>query len=146
MQRLTPQVVPDVVQYSRRAVLRIGGAGLLGLTMPKLMAAEANASGAKAAIKPRAKSVIFLFQWGGPSQLDMFDMKPDAPDGVRSPFKSISSSLVGEPVCEHLPKTSQIMHKVTLIRTMTHRMTNHNSASGRGKPRTVPRLRPRCFR
>lgn len=113
--------------YSRRAVLRIGGLGLCGLTVPKLLAAEA-ATPVGQSLKPRAKSVIFLFQWGGPSQLDMFDMKPDAPDGVRSPFKPIASSLVGEPVCEHLPKTAQIMNKVTLIRTMTHRMTNHNSA------------------
>ncbi|MEX2185613.1 MAG: DUF1501 domain-containing protein [Pirellulales bacterium] len=116
--------VNSAALYSRRAVLRIGGLGLCGLTVPKLLAAES----VKSAIKPRAKSVIFLFQWGGPSQLDMFDMKPDAPDAVRSPFSPISSSLTGVPVCEHLPKTAEIMNKVTLIRTMTHRMSNHNSA------------------
>jgi hypothetical protein len=126
MQSSQPSSPPfdSAAAYTRRAVLRIGGLGLCGLTVPKLLAAEA----VKSAIKPRAKSVIFLFQWGGPSQLDMFDMKPDAPDGVRSPFSPISSSLSGVPVCEHLPKMSKVMHKVTLIRTMTHRMTNHNSA------------------
>ncbi len=112
---------------SRRKLLQVGGMGMLGLNMPQILRA-AEASKQSGGPKARAKSVIFLFQWGGPSQLDMFDMKPDAPDGVRGPFKPISSSMVGEPVCEHLPKTSQIMHKVTLIRTMTHRMTNHNSA------------------
>ena len=68
--------------HTRRAALRIGGAGMLGLTAPKLMMASelAGKSSTTPAIRPRAKSVIFLFQWGGPSQLDTFDMKPNAPD------------------------------------------------------------------
>jgi hypothetical protein len=59
----------------------------------------------------------------------MFDMKPDAPSGIRSPHRGISSNLPGVPVNEHLPRVAKIMDKVTLIRSMHHTMKNHNSAS-----------------
>ncbi|MDV6034164.1 MAG: DUF1501 domain-containing protein [Phycisphaera sp. RhM] len=126
----------------RRSILRVGGAGMLGLTMPNLMRAAERAT----SIKPRAKSVIFLFQWGGPSQLDTFDMKPDAPESVRSPYRPISSSADGIQVCELLPETAKRMHHATLIRTMTHTMKNHASAgyyalSGHEPPSDDQRLR-----
>ena len=111
---------------SRRHALKVGGLALLGMNFPRIVNAEVLASAAK--IKARAKSVIFLFQWGGPSHIDMFDMKPDAPEGIRGPHKPISSKADGIQVSEHLPKTAQIMDKVTLIRSMTHTMKNHNSA------------------
>ncbi len=128
--------------FSRRAMLRIGGAGVLGLTMPKLMQAAESGTG----FKPRAKSVIFLFQWGGPSQLDTFDMKPDAPSTIRSPYRPISSSADGIQVCELLPEMAKRMHHVSLIRTMTHTMKNHASAgyyalSGHEPPSDDQRLR-----
>ena len=68
---------------ARRTLLRVGGMGLLGMTMPKLLRAS-EATMANLKIAPRAKSVIFLFQWGGPSQIDILDMKPDAPKEYRS--------------------------------------------------------------
>lgn len=111
---------------TRRHALKVGGLGLLGLSMPHLLRAESIVSAPK--IKARAKSVIFLFQWGGPSHIDMFDMKPDAPEGIRGPHKPISSSADGIQVSEHLPKTAKVMDKVTLIRSMHHTMKNHNSA------------------
>ncbi|HSI36949.1 MAG TPA: DUF1501 domain-containing protein, partial [Tepidisphaeraceae bacterium] len=116
---------------SRRSLLSVGGAGLLGLTMPRLLRA-ADPVAAKAAVKkiaPRAKSVIFLYQFGGPSQVDMFDMKPDAPADYRSPHKPISSKADGIQVSERLPRVAKIMDKVTLIRSVSHTMKNHNSAS-----------------
>lgn len=122
-------------RHSRRSLLRVGGLGLLGLTMPKILRAEDKTKAwtspdqALKAIAPRAKSVIFLYQFGGPSHIDMFDMKPDAPEGIRGPHKGISSSVPGLPVSEHLPRVAKIMDKVTLIRSMTHTMKNHNSAS-----------------
>jgi len=109
---------------NRRSALRVGGLGLLGLNMRKLFAAEK----AKRRIAPRAKSVVFLFQWGGPSQLDMFDMKPDAPDGIRSPHKWIDTNLPGVITNEHMPAVAKIMKKVTLVRSVHHTMKNHNSA------------------
>src|SRR5258708_40051379 len=120
--------------FSRRSLLRVGGMGLLGLTMPKLLRAQdarLRPAGMEAVkkIAPRAKSVIFLYQFGGPSHIDMFDMKPDAPEGIRGPHKPISSNAPGIQVSEHLPRVAKIMDKVTLIRSMTHTMKNHNSAS-----------------
>src|SRR5947209_4678582 len=114
---------------NRRSLLRVGGAGLLGLTLPKIFkAAEATKSATAAAPKIRAKRVIFLFQWGGPSHVDMFDMKPNAPDDYRSPLAPIRSSCPEIQVCEQLPETAKRMHKVSLIRTLTHTTQNHNSA------------------
>jgi Protein of unknown function (DUF1501) len=111
---------------SRRTLLKVGGMGLLGLTMPNLLRAETAMKGKGP--KARAKSVIFLFQWGGPSHIDMFDRKPDAPEAYRGPLKGIPTSLPGLHVCEGLERTAKIMEKVTLIRSMYHTMKNHNSA------------------
>lgn len=115
---------------SRRTILRAGGAGLLGLNLPGLLRAETEQTATQqtSSIKPRAKSVIFLFQWGGPSHVDMFDMKPKAPDGIRGPYKPIASSCPQIMVGEKLPETAKRMDKVTLIRSVTHKMNNHNSA------------------
>ena len=131
--------------FPRRKLLQLGGAGMLGLTLPKLLRAE-DAARTNPAIKPRAKSVIFLFQWGGPSHIDMFDMKPSAPNEIRGPLKPISSSCPGIQVCEQLPETARRMDKVTIIRTLTHTMKNHNSAgyyalSGHAPPSDDQRLR-----
>ncbi len=129
-------------QISRRHLLKVGGLGLLGLNIPGLLQAAAKPNGPKA----RAKSVIFLFQYGGPSHLDMFDMKPNAPEQIRGPHKPISSSADGIQVSEHLPRVARVMDKVTLIRSMTHTMKNHNSAAyyaltGHAPPSDDQRLR-----
>jgi len=116
-------------RLSRRSALKVGGLGLLGLTMPRLLRAESWPTVTAPVIRPRAKSVIFLYQFGGPSHLDMFDMKPDAPEGIRGPHKPIPSSADGIQVSERLPRVAKIMDKVTLVRSMTHTMKNHNSAS-----------------
>src|SRR5688500_18909457 len=111
--------------FTRRHLLKVGGMGLLGLTMPKFLQAQSLAEGPAA----KAKSIIFLFQFGGPSHIDMFDRKPDAPEGIRGPLKGIPTNLPGVHVCEGLPRVAKIMDKVTLIRSMTHKMKNHNSAA-----------------
>ncbi|GAB4155901.1 MAG: DUF1501 domain-containing protein [Planctomycetaceae bacterium] len=117
---------PSFSEIMRRDLLKIGGLGMLGLTVPRLLeAAEKQPS----APKRTAKSVVFLYQFGGPSHPETFDMKPQAPTGLRSHFGTIESSVPGLRVCEHLPETAKIMNKVTLIRSMYHRMKNHNSAS-----------------
>lgn len=112
-------------RLSRRSLLRVGGLGLLGLTMPRLLRAEEVTK----KIAPKAKSVIFLFQFGGPSHVDMFDRKPNAPEGIRGPLSSIPTNMPGLHLCEGLPRLAKVMDKVTLIRSMTHTMKNHNSAS-----------------
>jgi hypothetical protein len=117
---------------SRRSLLKVGGMGLLGLTMPALLRGQAQALnkwGTSGPIKSRAKSVIFLYQFGGPSHIDMFDMKPNAPEGIRGPHKQMASNADGIAITNRMPRVAKVMDKVTLIRSMTHNMKNHNSAS-----------------
>lgn len=111
-------------QFLRRDVLRIGGAGMLGLSLPRLLEA-ADAPGPAR----RAKSVIFLYQFGGPSHVDTFDIKSRAPDGIRSQYQTISTSVPGLEICERLPEMAKVMHKLTVLRTVYHTMKNHNSAA-----------------
>src|SRR5438552_8306432 len=111
--------------FSRRHLLKVGGLGLLGLTLPKVLWAEAQKNGPAA----RAKSVIFLYQFGGPSHIDMFDMKPGAPEAFRGIHKPVTTKADGIAISEHLPKLAKVMDKVTLIRSMHHNMKNHNPAS-----------------
>src|SRR2546426_1992861 len=79
--------------------------------------------------KAAEKPVISLNQFGGPSHPDMFDMKPDAPEGIRCPHKPMASSADGIQINDRLPRLAKVMDKVTLIRSMHHTMKNHNSAS-----------------
>ena len=130
--------------WSRRRLLSAGGLGLFGLTQPRLLRANDLAGADK--LIARAKSVVFLFQWGGPSHLETFDLKPDAPEGIRGFHKPIRSSADGIWVSDRLPKTAKIMDKVTLIRSMHHTMKNHNSAgyyalSGHAPPSDDQRLK-----
>src|SRR5438477_4032248 len=115
--------------FSRRHALKVGGLGLLGLTLPKLLHAEETRKAPAAARKARAKSVIFLYQFGGPSHIDMFDMKPNAPEAIRGSHKPITTKADGIAISEHLPRLAKVMDKVTLIRSMHHHMNNHNPAS-----------------
>jgi hypothetical protein len=121
----------DFSPIPRRKALQIGGLGMLGLTMPKLLSGPQLLSAATPVtrVAPKAKSVIFLYQFGGPSHLDTFDVKPEAPDTIRSKFGTIPSTMPGLRVCELLPKCAGVMDKVTLVHGVYHSMKNHNSAS-----------------
>jgi hypothetical protein len=110
---------------SRRHLLKVGGMGMLGLFLPRLLQAEETLKGPL----PRAKSVIFLYQFGGPSQIDMFDMKPNAAEGIRGSHKPMATSADGIAISEKLPRLARMMHHVTVIRSMHHHMNNHNPAS-----------------
>src|ERR1041385_5541899 len=110
-------------QWTRRQILQAGGAGLFGLTLPKVLAAET----AQPAERARAKSVIFLFLFGGPSQLESFDMKPDAPSNIRGPCKPIASRTPDLRICEHLPRLAAASDKFTVVRTLTHQHNDHNA-------------------
>lgn len=111
---------------TRRTLLEAGGFGLLGMSLPGLLAAEARAN---VSAKPRAKSVIFLFLFGGPSQLETFDLKPDAAAKIRGPFKAITSRTPGLLISEHLPKLAQTSDKFCVVRTMTHPYNDHSGAA-----------------
>jgi hypothetical protein len=105
---------------SRRNLLKIGALSLLG---PGTLAAAPSTTR-----RARAKSVIFLHQYGGPSHVDTFDMKPNTPAEIRGEYRPIQSSAPGILVCDRLPRTARVMDKVTLIRSVRHEMKNHNSA------------------
>lgn len=123
--------------WTRRQVLQAGGAGLLGLTLPKVLAAETLAGGAA----PRAKSVIFLFLFGGPSQLETFDMKPDAPSAIRGPFLPIRSRTPELRISELLPRMADISDKYCVVRTMTHPYNDHSGGAHyiqTGRPWHIP--------
>jgi len=126
---MTPHPAFAATGHSRRHALKVGGLGLLGLSLPGLLHAEDQARAAVQRLAPRAKSVIFLFQWGGPSQLETFDMKPEAPEGIRGLHKPMTSNVPGLLVNERLPRMAKVMDKVCLIRSMHHTMKNHNSAA-----------------
>lgn len=107
----------------RRQILQAGGAGLFGLSVPELLAAESLMS----SHAPRVKSVIFMMLFGGPSQLETFDLKPDAPEQIRGPFKPIASKTPGLLIGEHLPKMAAVSDKYCVIRSMSHSQNDHSS-------------------
>jgi hypothetical protein len=107
-------------------MLRIGALGLGGLTLPTLFRLEQAAAAPRSA---KAKSVILLFLSGGPSQLDMFDLKPQAPEEIRGTFKPIATHVPGIRVSEHLPRMARLAEKYALIRSMTHNNANHPAAA-----------------
>ncbi len=112
---------------SRRQVLQAAAGSTLGLNLGGLLAAQA-ANGSSTAAKP-IRSCIVIFYYGGPSHLDTFDLKPQAPIEVRGEFQPISTSVPGLQICEHLPKLSRWMHKAAIIRSMSHQARLHDSAS-----------------
>ncbi|HEU4754809.1 MAG TPA: DUF1501 domain-containing protein, partial [Armatimonadota bacterium] len=105
---------------TRRELIQVGSAGLLGLTLPGALRAEA-------AEKPaREKSCIFLWLDGGPSQYETFDPKPDAPSGQRGPYQPIETSVPGLRYSELLPMLAERAHLCTIIRSMSHSVDSHS--------------------
>ena len=112
---------------TRRELLRVGGMGAMGLSLPALLAAEQQPI--KTALAPKADSLIIIFLNGGPSHLDMWDMKPNGPTDSKGQFKPIDTSLPGVQVSEHLPKMAKRMHQCTLVRSMHHSVNNAHAAA-----------------
>ncbi len=113
---------------SRRQLLEVGGTGLFGLSLPGVLAAKELDPNETPFQGGRAKSVIFLFLFGGPSQLETFDMKPEAPREIRGPFSSIRSKSPDLIISEHLSRLAKIADKFAVIRTMTHDFNDHSGA------------------
>jgi hypothetical protein len=100
---------------------------MLGLTLPQLI--QARTASRSAENHARADSCIVLFLNGGPSHLDMWDMKPDAPDGVRGEFKPRPTSVSGIQLSEHLPRLASQMHRCSLVRSVHHSVNNAHAAA-----------------
>lgn len=117
-------------QLSRRELLRLGSLSLLGVTLPQLLQANfAEAAPLAGGSFGKAKRCILLFMWGGPSQLETWDMKPDAPAEVRGEFRPIATNVPGIEICEHFPQLAQRTDQLCLVRSMTHTDANHTSAT-----------------
>src|SRR5262249_39214641 len=118
------------------------------LTLPGLLGAH-QAAGAAPVLQglnsgrsAKAKSCIYLFLWGGPPQQDMWDMKPDAPQGIRSQFQPMRTVVPGIDICDQMPLLAQQMDKVAIVRSVTHQSNNHEPSvyhmlTGRQNPTLV---------
>ena len=128
MHRPDPTGPASSSAMTRRGFLQVGYSGLLGLGLPSLLAARAQAAGTSAPGGPgagRAKSVIVILLSGGIGQHDSFDMKPDAPEAIRGDFRPISTAAPGVRFCEHLPGLAQRAQRLAIIRSMAHAEGDH---------------------
>src|SRR5262245_51148019 len=129
--------------HRRDAMIRLGQLGLGALTLPSFLQAQTPA-----AARGRARSCILLYLWGGPPQQDMWDMKPDAPQGIRSLFQPIRTVTPGIDLCDQMPLLARHTDKVAIIRSMTHPSTIHEASvyhtlTGKQNPTLIS---PRNFR
>ena len=124
---------------TRRDILRVGGSGLLGLSLGSMLELQAVSRGprmspARRAAAPgwgKAKSIIMVYLQGGPSHLDLWDPKDNVPDNVKSVFKRIATKVPGIDVTENLPRLAQVTDKFTFIRSMSYTpngLFNHTAA------------------
>ena len=112
------------VRMTRRRCVQVGFSGYLGMGLPGLLAGR-GASAASKTKTGRAKSVIVILLSGGLGQHDSFDMKPEAPDGIRGEFKPIDTAVPGVRFCEHLPGLAARAGKLAVVRSMSHGEGNH---------------------
>jgi hypothetical protein len=110
---------------SRRSLLSLGFAGALGWSLTDIGAAAARPT-SPIGIKP-AESLILIWLDGGLSHIDSFDPKPNTPSEIRGPFAGIRSSIPGIALSEHLPMLASRLNQVTLIRSLTHELGNHDT-------------------
>jgi len=116
----------DIIRVgSRRWFLQTGLAGLAGLSMADLLRAEARAAGSAPSRNADRKAVILFWLSGGPSHIDMWDPKPDAPPEIRGPYSSIPTAIPGIRFSEHLPLQAAMADKLTLIRSVDCSASNH---------------------
>ena len=107
---------------TRRDFLKIGGLALGGMSLPQLLRAEAQAG-----ITRSHKAVIMIFLAGGPPHQDMFDLKPDAPEGIRGEYRPIPTNVPGLDICEHMPRLAKMMDKFAVIRSLVGAGGDHSA-------------------
>jgi hypothetical protein len=109
---------------TRREVLRVGGLGFTGLAWGDLFRARATAAPPRGAFG-RAKACIVVFNYGGPSHIDLWDLKPSAPKDIRGEFKPTPTSVPGVQISEHLPRLANLAHRYAVVRSVTHNDNDH---------------------
>ena len=115
-------------RVTRRELLRAGMLAAGGLTLADLLRAEARAV-SKQSRTARAACCILLFFNGAPSQIDTFDLKPEAPSGIRGPFKPIATRVPGLEISEKLPRLAQLSDKYSVLRSLHHHLAGHNTGA-----------------
>lgn len=110
----------DHPNIGRRELLRVGGMGLIGMGLGDLLRLESDASSQQPQGRRSARSVVFIFQSGGPSQHETFDPKPLAPDAIRGEYGVAQTRLASVHFCEYLPKLAARAHRFSIVRTMHH--------------------------
>jgi Protein of unknown function (DUF1501) len=111
---------------NRRGFLGVGAAGLFGFSLPDLLRVEARSSGISRA---KAGGAILVWLGGGPATIDMWDLKPEAPEEIRGEFKSIATKAPGVRICEHLPRIASVMDRCALVRSLHHSIIDHAAGS-----------------
>src|SRR5437764_826576 len=108
---------------NRREFLRVGGLALAGLSLPAFLQAQTT--------NPRrsVKRCLQLFMWGGPAQQETFDLKPNAPEGIRSQFRPTPTNVPGIQICEHLPLLARRADRYAILRSVTHTGVNHGTSA-----------------
>ena len=121
----------DCEGNNRRDFIKIGtSAGLMGLTLPELLRLEAAAAGRVPAQRSRkANSVIMVWLSGGPATIDMWDLKPEAPEGIRGEFKPADTNVRGIQISEHMTRMAKHADKVTIVRSLYHTIPSHGPAT-----------------
>jgi Protein of unknown function (DUF1501) len=122
----------DCEGFARRDFLKIGAAGLFGLSLPQLLQLEARSQAADPATEAprrRADSVILIWLSGGPATIDMWDLKPGAPEGIRGEFRPINTSAAGVQISQYLPLTARVADKCTIVRSLAHTIPSHGPAT-----------------
>jgi hypothetical protein len=127
--------------HRRDAMMRLGKLGLGALTLPTLLRGRAQATSGER-VKATADSCIFIFLWGGPPQIDLWDMKPDAPQGVRSLFSPMDTAVPGIRICDQMPRLARHTDKLAIVRSLSHGSNNHEPSvyhmlTGRQNPSLV---------
>ncbi|MDG1895285.1 MAG: DUF1501 domain-containing protein [Fuerstiella sp.] len=120
--------VPTAGTINRRQFLHSSGLTSIGLTAAQLGRLRDTAATESGSRSHRANSCVFIFLFGGPSHIDLWDMKPSAPREIRAEFQPVATNVPGINICEHLPQIAQQMDKLCLLRSMTHRMPVHGPA------------------
>src|ERR1700722_13115414 len=117
---------------TRREVLRVGGLGFTGLMWSDWLRARAAAAGKadtsekqSARQTGKAKACILIFNYGGPSHLDTWDLKPDAPKEIRGEFKPTATRVPGISITEHLPRLAGLANRYAILRSVHHRDNDH---------------------
>jgi Protein of unknown function (DUF1501) len=110
--------------WTRRDLLRVGGGvAVASFSAPEAISAASPSRGG--APRQVAQSCIFVYLLGGPSHLDMWDLKPAAAAEIRGPFRPVATTVPGLQICEHLPRLARLAHRYTLVRSVSHNNHNH---------------------